>query len=116
MPKLKQMDNNLYEAALDLGANPMQALGKVIIPEVMPGIMSGFLLALTMSMDDFVISLFTSGSVVSTLSIEVYSMTKRGITPEINALSTIIFVIVLIILLIANFKKPSSAKKQKKTA
>ena len=116
MPKLKQMDNNLYEAALDLGASPMQALGKVIIPEIMPGIMSGFLLALTMSMDDFVISLFTSGSVVSTLSIEVYSMTKRGITPEINALSTIIFVIVLVILLIANFRKPSSSKKQKETA
>ncbi|MBO5298991.1 MAG: ABC transporter permease subunit, partial [Clostridia bacterium] len=105
MPKLKQMDNNLYEAALDLGSTPMNALIKVVIPQIMPGIVSGFLLALTMSMDDFVISLFTSGAVVSTLSLEIYSMTKRGITPEINALSTIIFLIVLTVLIIANLKK-----------
>lgn len=105
MPKLKQMDNNLYEAALDLGSTPMNALVKVVIPQIMPGIVSGFLLALTMSMDDFVISLFTSGAVVSTLSLEIYSMTKRGITPEINALSTIIFLIVLTVLIIANLKK-----------
>jgi len=106
MPKLKQMDNNLYEAALDLGARPSSALVKVVVPEIMPGILSGFLLALTMSMDDFVISLFTSGSVVSTLSIEIYSMTKRGITPEINALSTIIFLLVLAILIFVNVRKP----------
>jgi len=106
MPKLKQMDNNLYEAALDLGAKPSSALVKVVVPEIMPGILSGFLLALTMSMDDFVISLFTSGSVVSTLSIEIYSMTKRGITPEINALSTIIFLLVLAILIFVNVRKP----------
>lgn len=108
MPKLKQMDNNIYEAALDLGATPMKALLNVIIPQIMPGIVSGFLLSLTMSMDDFVISLFTSGAVVSTLSLEIYSMTKRGITPEINALSTIIFLIVLTVLIITNVKKPKS--------
>lgn len=108
MPKLKQMDNNIYEAALDLGATPMKALLNVVIPQIMPGIVSGFLLSLTMSMDDFVISLFTSGAVVSTLSLEIYSMTKRGITPEINALSTIIFLIVLTVLIITNVKKPKN--------
>jgi len=114
MPKLKQMDNNLYEAALDLGSTPMNALVKVVIPQIMPGIVSGFLLALTMSMDDFVISLFTSGAVVSTLSLEIYSMTKRGITPEINALSTIIFLIVLTVLIIANLKKSKTEKDTRK--
>ena len=114
MPKLKQMDNNLYEAALDLGSTPMNALIKVVIPQIMPGIVSGFLLALTMSMDDFVISLFTSGAVVSTLSLEIYSMTKRGITPEINALSTIIFLIVLTVLIIANLKKSKTEEDTRK--
>ena len=114
MPKLKQMDNNLYEAALDLGSTPMNALIKVVIPQIMPGIVSGFLLALTMSMDDFVISLFTSGAVVSTLSLEIYSMTKRGITPEINALSTIIFLIVLTVLIIANLKKSKTEEDARK--
>jgi spermidine/putrescine transport system permease protein len=108
MPKLKQMDNNIYEAALDLGATPMKALLNVVIPQIMPGIVSGFLLSLTMSMDDFVISLFTSGAVVSTLSLEIYSMTKRGITPEINALSTIIFLIVLTVLIITNVRRPKT--------
>ena len=108
MPKLKQMDNNIYEAALDLGATPMKALLNVVIPQIMPGIVSGFLLSLTMSMDDFVISLFTSGAVVSTLSLEIYSMTNRGITPEINALSTIIFLIVLTVLIITNVRKPKT--------
>ena len=108
MPKLTQMDNNIYEAALDLGATPMKALLNVVIPQIMPGIVSGFLLSLTMSMDDFVISLFTSGAVVSTLSLEIYSMTKRGITPEINALSTIIFLIVLTVLIITNVRKPKT--------
>ncbi len=114
MPKLKQMDNNIYEAALDLGATPTKALVNVIVPQIMPGIVSGFLLALTMSMDDFVISLFTSGPVVSTLSLEIYSMTKRGITPEINALSTIIFVIVIAVLLISNLKNPQADKKKRR--
>lgn len=114
MPKLKQMDNNIYEAALDLGATPMKALLNVVIPQIMPGIISGFLLSLTMSMDDFVISLFTSGAVVSTLSLEIYSMTKRGITPEINALSTIIFLIVLTVLIITNIRKPKNEASSRK--
>ena len=102
---------HIYEAALDLGATPTKALINVIVPQIMPGIVSGFLLSLTMSMDDFVISLFTSGAVVSTLSLEIYSMTKRGITPEINALSTIIFFIVITVLVISNLRKPKENEK-----
>lgn len=113
MPKLRQMDNNLYEAALDLGANPMTALGKVIIPEISPGIVSGFLLALTMSIDDFVISFFTAGPVLSNLSIEIYSATKRGVTPEFNAISAILFVVVLTILIIINVRKPKEEKSKR---
>ena len=110
MPKLKQMDNNLYEAALDLGSTPMTALRKVIIPEISPGIVSGFLLALTMSIDDFVISFFTAGPVLSNLSIEIYAATKRGVTPEFNAISAIMFVVVLTILIIINLRKPKDEK------
>ncbi len=102
-PKLRQMDKNLYEAALDLGCNPVQAFFKVVIPEIMPGIMTGFLMALTYSIDDFVISYFTSGT-VQTLPIAVYSMTRRKVSPEINALSAILFVVVLSILLIMNYR------------
>jgi len=104
MPKLKQLDKNLYEAALDLGAKPGYALRKVIIPEIMPGIITGFLLAFTLSIDDFVISFFTTGSGVSNLSIYIYSMARRGINPKINALSTIMFVLVLILLIIVNLR------------
>lgn len=102
-PKFRQLDNSLYEAALDLGCNPTQAFFKVILPQIMPGITTGFLMALTYSIDDFVISYFTSGT-SQTLSIAVYSMTRRKVSPEINALSTLIFAVVLIILLIMNFK------------
>ncbi|WP_432663811.1 ABC transporter permease subunit [Wukongibacter baidiensis] len=104
LPKLKQLDNNLYEAALDLGATPSYALWKVIIPEIMPGIITGGLLAFTLSIDDFVISFFTTGSGVSNLSITIYSMARRGIKPQINALSTIMFVTVLALLLIINLR------------
>ncbi|HHW32155.1 MAG TPA: ABC transporter permease [Clostridiaceae bacterium] len=102
LPKLKQLDKNMYEAALDLGATPFKALIKVIIPEIMPGIVTGFLLAFTLSIDDFVISFFTTSSGVSNLSIYVYSMARRGINPKINALSTLMFVTVLTLLLIVN--------------
>lgn len=102
LPKLQQLDNNLYEAALDLGATPWYALWKVIIPEIMPGIITGGLLAFTLSIDDFVISFFTTGSGVSNLSITIYSMARRGIKPEINALSTIMFITVLLLLLVIN--------------
>jgi spermidine/putrescine transport system permease protein len=104
MPKLKQLDKNMYEAALDLGAKPGYALRKVIIPEIMPGIITGFILAFTLSIDDFVISFFTTGSGVSNLAIYIYSMARRGINPKINALSTIMFVSVLILLLIVNMR------------
>ena len=104
LPKLRQLPNNLEEAALDLGATPSYALRKIIFPLIKPGIASGFLMAFTMSIDDFVISFFTAGPGVTNLSIEVYSMAKRGIKPEINALSTLMFLVVLILLLIINKK------------
>ncbi len=102
-PKLRQMDHNLYEAALDLGCSPMQAFFKVVLPEIMPGILTGFLMALTYSIDDFVISYFTSGT-AQTLPIAVYSMTRRKVSPEINALSALLFVAVLSILLLMNYR------------
>ena len=94
MPKLKQLDKHLYEAALDLGATPFEAYRKVILPEIMPGVFTGLLLAFTLSVDDFVISFFTTGSGVSTLSIIIYSMARRGINPKINALSSLLFLTV----------------------
>lgn len=105
LPKLKQLPNNIEEAAMDLGATPSYTLRKVILPQIKPGIISGFLIAFTMSIDDFVISFFTTGSGVTNLSIEVYSMAKRGIKPEINALSTLMFIVVLTLLLIVNKKE-----------
>ncbi len=102
LPKLQQLNKHLFEAALDLGATPYYALRKVILPEIMPGIVTGALLAFTLSIDDFVISFFTTGSGVSNLSITVYSMARRGINPKINALSTLMFVSVLLLLLIVN--------------
>lgn len=102
LPKLNQLDPHLYEAALDLGATPGYAFRKVVMPELMPGILSGAMLAFTMSMDDFVISYFTAGSGASTLAMEIYSMTRKRISPEINALSTLIFVVVLVVLIVVN--------------
>ena len=104
LPKLKQLPSNTTEAALDLGATPFYAMRKIIIPQLKSGIMAGFLMAFTMSIDDFVISFFTTGPGVSNLSIEIYSMARRGIKPEINALSTLMFITVLALLLIANKK------------
>ncbi len=105
LPKLKQLNPNLLDAAMDLGMTPTKAIFKVMVPEISPGIVTGFLLALTLSIDDFVISFFTNGPGVSTLSIEIWSMTRRGVNPEINALSTIMFVVVFALLVIINFKK-----------
>lgn len=102
LPKLKQLPANIEDAAMDLGATPMYALKKVILPQIKPGIISGLLITFTMSIDDFVISFFTAGNGVTNLSIEIYSMTRRGITPEINALSTIMFLVVLILLILSN--------------
>mgnify|MGYP002569449136 CR=1 FL=1 len=102
LPKLKQMNKNLNEAALDLGASPWYAFKKVILPEIMPGVLSGFLFALTLSIDDFVISFFTTGPGVSTLSITIYSMTRKGIKPEINALSSLMFVVIMLLMVLVN--------------
>lgn len=102
MPKLRAMDQHIYEAAMDLGCGPVQAYFKVVIPEILPGILSGFVMALTFSMDDFVVSYFVNGSSSQTLPLAIYSQTRRRVTPKINALSTIIFIVVLAILLIHN--------------
>jgi spermidine/putrescine transport system permease protein len=104
LPKLRQLNKHTAEAAMDLGATPSYALRKVILPEIKPGIVSGALMAFTMSIDDFVISFFTTGNEVSNLSILIYSMAKRGVKPTINALSTLMFVTVVILLLIINKK------------
>jgi len=101
LPKLKQMNPNLYEAALDLGCHPLKALFKVIIPEIMPGIVTGGMLAFTMSLDDFVISYFTSNT-DQNLSMIVYSAARRGVEPTIYALSTLMFLTILILLLVVN--------------
>ena len=118
MPKLRQLDPNLAEAAQDLGATPMQGFLRVILPDIMPGVFSGFIMALTMSIDDFVVSFFTTGSGVSNLSITIYTMAKRGISPKINALSTIIFVCVFVLLIGINLqdlkKDPRSKDKVEK--
>ena len=104
-PKLRQMDKNLVDAAQDLGCTWMQAFWKVILPEIKPGIASGALTAFTMSVDDFIISYFTAGSSSSTLAMTIYGMTKKRVTPEINAVSTLLFVTVLALLVIVNLRE-----------
>lgn len=103
LPKLRQMNPNLLEAAYDLGCNSRQAFFKVVIPEILPGVFSGFIMALTYSLDDFVVSYFNSGEGVLTLPIVINSMTRRNMDPSINALSTLIFVTILIVLVVKNF-------------
>lgn len=105
LPKLRQLPKNIVEAAMDLGATGPYAFYKVILPEIMPGVITGALIAFTMSIDDFVISFFTTGSGVSNLSITIYSMAKRGINPKINALSALMFLTVLILLAIINTRQ-----------
>ena len=97
MPKLRQMDKNLVDAAQDLGCTWMQAFWKVVVPEIKPGIINGLLIAFTMSVDDFVISYFTAGSSTANLAMRIYAMTKKRISPEVNAVSTLLFITVLII-------------------
>lgn len=112
LPKLKQLPANIEDAAMDLGATPWYALRKVVLPQIKPGIISGLLIAFTMSIDDFVISFFTTGNGVTNLAIEVYSMTRRGLTPEINALSTLMFAAVLILLLLSNITANKKASQR----
>ena len=102
MPKLKQTSRSTYEAAMDLGAGPVYAFFKVVFPDILPGVLSGFLLAFTMSLDDFIITHFTKGAGVDTLSTKIYTEVKKGIKPEMYALSTIIFVTVLLLLFLVN--------------
>ena len=111
MPKLKQTNKRTYAAALDLGASPLYAFVKVVLPDIMPGIFSGFLLAFTMSLDDFVITHFTKGPGVDTLSTKIYSEVRKGIKPEMYALSTLMFVTVLILLILINLSPADKRKK-----
>ena len=110
-PRMKQLNPSTYEAALDLGATQLQAFFKVTFPDILPGILSGFLMAFTMSLDDFIITHFTKGPGIDTLSTKIYTEVKKGIKPEMYALSTIIFVVVLLLLLLVNHTpKEKSAK------
>ena len=110
MPKLKQMDKDLVEAALDLGCTPMQAFTKVVIHEIMPGIISGALMAFTMSLDDFVISYFVTGSSFITLPVEIYNYTKKPIQPKIYALFTLMFIVILVLMVVMNLLQAKSEK------
>ena len=116
LPKLKQTSKYTYEAAMDLGAGPIQAFFKVVFPDIMPGVLSGFLMAFTMSLDDFIITHFTRGAGINTLSTLIYSEVRRGIKPSMYALSTVIFVTVLLLLLITNFAPNRSTVKNAQAA
>ena len=110
-PKLRQMDRNLIDAAQDLGCTWMQAFWRVVIPEIKPGIVSGALTAFTMSVDDFIISYFTAGTSASTLAMTIYGMTKKRVSPEINAISTLLFVTVLVLLAVINVREARQERK-----
>lgn len=112
MPKLRQMDRSLPEAAMDLGCTPLQAFFKVELPAILPGVLTGLIMVFTLSLDDFVISYFTIGSSFETLPIRIYSMTKKRVKPDMYALSTLMFVVIFFLLLLSNMSKRE--KKQKK--
>jgi len=111
MPKLKQVNSSTFEAALDLGATPALATVKVTLPEIMPGIITGLLMAFTLSIDDFIVSYFTTGPGVENLSILIYNAAKKGVSPSINALSALMFSVILILLVIINARTNKSAQK-----
>lgn len=113
MPRMKQINPSTYEAAQDLGASPVYAFFKVVFPDLMPGILSGALMAFTMSIDDFIITHFTKGAGVDTLSTKIYTEVKKGIKPEMYALSTLIFITVLLLLFLVN-RTPKEEKKASK--
>lgn len=112
MPRLRQMNPNIYEAALDLGATPMQALWKVIVPEIRPGMISGFILSFTLSIDDFAVTVFTKGNQgLETLSTYIYADARKGgLTPELRPLMTVIFLVVLLLLLVINLRSHKQEK------
>ena len=113
-PKLRQMNKHTYEAALDLGCHPVGAFFKVVLPEIMPGVMTGMLMAFTLSIDDFVISYFCSGPTSQTLPVLIYSMTRKQVNPKINALSALLFVTVLTLLLIVNIRQMKDKDREEK--
>jgi len=110
LPKLKQADNKTYEAALDLGATPALATWKVTVPEIMPGVITGFLMAFTLSIDDFVISFFNSAPGVENLSILIYNAARKGVSPSINALSALMFTVIMVLLFIINIRTNKTTK------
>lgn len=115
MPKLKQMDGNLYEAALDLGATPTQALFKVVVPEILPGMLSGFMLAVTLSLDDYIVTAFTRPTGFETISTYVYNSIKvpqHSALPQLRALSAIIFVVIIVGVIVANIPKDKKRKEK----
>ena len=112
-PKLRQMDRHLPEAAMDLGCTPFRAFFKAELPEIMPGVITGMIMAFTLSLDDFVISYFTSGNGFQTLPIRIYNMTKKTVTPKMYALATIIFFVILTLLLISNLSDEETVQKRR---
>ena len=116
MPKLRQMDKNLVDAAQDLGCTWMQAFWKVVVLEIKPGIVNGLLIAFTMSVDDFAISYFTAGSSTANLAMRIYAMTKKRISPKVNAVSTLLFVTVLTLLIVINVREARQEKAQRQQA
>lgn len=116
LPKLKQMDSNTYEAALDLGASPSQALFRVVIPQIFSGIVSGFMLSITLSLDDYIVTAFTKPPMFDTISTYVYNAVKNGTnssTPALRALSALIFIVMIAVLLIVNLRARKGAKERR---
>lgn len=113
-PKLRQLDPNIYEAAQDLGDHGLHAFGKVILPEIMPGVVNGLLMAFTLSIDDFVISYFTAGAQTQTLSMVIYSMARKRVSPEINALSAIMFTVVVALMVVVNLRQAHQERQAKR--
>lgn len=113
LPKLKQLDTHLPEAAQDLGCTPFQAFFKVVLPSIIPGIVTGMIMAFTLSLDDFVISYFVSGPSFQTLPLKIYSMTKRRVTPDMYALSSLMFVAILVLLILINTLKDKDSEKER---
>ena len=114
LPKLRQTDRRIYEAAQDLGCPPVQAFFKVVFPQILPGIVSGAIMAFTLSLDDFIISYFTNGPAFQTLPIHIFSMTKKRVKPDMYALSTLMFAAIFILLIVMNVVQAKSDKKQRK--
>lgn len=112
MPKLRQFDSSVYEAAVDLGCKPIRAFFKVVMPEIMSGIVTGCVMSFTMSLDDFIISYFTNGPSFQTLPIYIFSLTKKRVKPDMFALSTLMFVVILVLLVLMNVSQARAEKKE----